>query len=308
MTIKYDVAIIGSGPAGLTAGIYSSRAQLKTIVIEGNQPGGQLMTTTAVENWPGEISIQGPDLMLKMREQTEHCGATLLQESIVSVDFSKRPFTLTSSSGAVIEAKSVIIATGASHKKLGCPGEQEYFSKGVAVCATCDAPFYRDKEVVVVGGGNTAVTEVEHLTHHVKKITVIQISEALSANDPIKFKVLDHPKVSFMYNSIVKEIKGNGNNVTGLTIENTQTKEITELSANGVFVAIGFNPNTELFNGQLERDRIGYITVTNNTITSVEGVFAAGDVSDWRYRQAITSAGMGCQAALDAQTFLAKQV
>ncbi len=306
--MNYDVAIIGSGPAGLTAGIYSSRAQLKTIVIEGNQPGGQLMTTTAVENWPGELSIQGPDLMLKMRDQAERCGATLLQESIVSVDFSNRPFTLTSSSGSVIKAKSVIIATGASHKKLGCPGEKEYFSKGVAVCATCDAPFYRDKEVIVVGGGNTAVTEVEHLTHHVKKITVIQISDALSANDPIKFKILDHPKVSFMYNSIVKEIKGDGEKVTGLSVENTQTKEVTELSANGIFVAIGFNPNTELFKDQVERDRVGYLVVTNNTITSVEGVFAAGDVSDWKYRQAITSAGMGCQAALDAQTFLAKQV
>ncbi len=302
--MNYDVAIIGSGPAGLSAGIYASRGQLKTIIIEGNHPGGQLMTTTVVENWPGDISIQGPDLMLKMRDQAKHCGSELLSETVTKVDFSQRPFTLTTSSGKTIQARSVIIATGASHKKLGCLGEKEYFSKGVAVCAVCDAPFYRDKEVVVVGGGNTAVTEVEHLTHHAKKVTVIQISDALSATDPIKFKILDHPKVSFIYSSIVKEIKGDGEKVTGLMVENTLDKSLTELKADGIFVAIGFNPNTELFKDQLERDKIGYLEVTKNTITSVAGVFAAGDVADWKYRQAITSAGMGCIAALDAQAFL----
>lgn len=304
MNKLYDVAIIGSGPAGLTAGIYASRAQLKTIVIEGNQPGGQLMTTTAVENWPGSVSIQGPDLMLNMRDQATTCGAELLQETVDKVDFSKRPFTLTSSSGKTIEARTVIIGTGATHKKLGVPGEKEYFSKGVAVCATCDAPFYRDKEVFVIGGGNTAVTEAEHLTHHAKKVTVVQISDSLSATDPIKFKILDNPKVSFIYSSVVKEITGNGEKVTGITIEHTETKELTKLPADGVFVAIGFNPNTELFKDQLERDKIGYLVVNKNTITSVEGVFAAGDVADWKYRQAITSAGMGCIAALDAQAFL----
>lgn len=302
----YDVAIIGSGPAGLTAGIYASRSQLKTIIIEGNQPGGQLMTTTAVENWPGEISIQGPDLMLKMREQAEHCGSELLQETIEKVDFSQRPFTLTSSSGKIIKARSVITSTGATHKHLGVPGEKEYFSKGVAVCATCDAPFYRDKEVIVVGGGNTAVTEVEHLTHHVKKVTVIQISESLTATDPIKFKILDHPKVAFIFNSTVKEIRGNGEKVTSVIIENVQTQQTSELSTDGVFIAIGFKPNTGIFEGQLERDEFGYLIVKNNTLTSVEGVFAAGDVADWKYRQAVTSAGIGCMAALDAQAFLAK--
>lgn len=306
MNPLYDIAIIGSGPAGLTAGIYASRAQLKTIVIEGNQPGGQLMTTTAVENWPGVVSIQGPDLMLSMRDQAIHCGAELLQETVVSVNVIQRPFTLTTSSGKKIEARSIIIATGASHKKLGCLGEQEYFSKGVAVCATCDAPFYRNKQVVVVGGGNTAVTEAEHLTHHASKVTVVQISETLSANDPIKFKILDHPKVSFMYSSTIKEILGNGNNVTDIVVENIVSKEVTKVPTDGVFVAIGSNPNTELFKNQLERDKFGYLIITKNTHTSVEGVFAAGDVSDWKYRQAITSAGMGCQAALDAQAFLAR--
>jgi thioredoxin reductase (NADPH) len=301
----YDVAIIGSGPAGLTAGIYASRAKLNTVIIEGPQPGGQLMTTTSVENWPGMVSVQGPDLMIDMRQQAAKCGAQLLSENVTDVDFSQRPFKLITNSGKTIQAKAVIIGTGATNKRLGCPGEAEYWAKGVATCATCDAPFYQDKEVIIVGGGNTAVTEAEHLLHFVKKLTVVHILNTLSANDPIKDKVLENPKAQFIYSSTVVEIKGNGQQVTEVIIENQQDKSRQLLKANGVFIAIGFNPNTALFKGQLAMDQYGYLTVKNHTRTSVDGVFAAGDVADFRYRQAVTSAGVGCMAALDCQAFLA---
>lgn len=305
--MTYDVIIIGSGPAGLSAGIYSSRAQLKVALIEGNQPGGQLMTTTSVENWPGEISIQGPDLMIKMREHAQHCGSKIISDSVVSVDFSKRPFTVITEGKETLQANSVIIATGAKNKMLGCPGEQEYFAKGVATCATCDAPFYKDKEVIVVGGGNTAVTEAEHLLHYVKKLTIVQIGSELSANDPIKFKVLNNPKAHFIYNATVEEIQGNGDKFTGAVVRNTQTNEKQVVPADGLFLAIGFLPNTGLFKDQIELDKFGYIVIADHTKTSIPGVFAAGDVQDYRYRQAITSAGAGCMAALDVQKFLAKE-
>lgn len=305
--MTYDVIIIGSGPAGLTAGIYCSRAQLNVALIEGNQPGGQLMTTTEVENWPGEISVQGPDLMIKMREHAQHYGSTIISDSVVSIDFAKRPFTVVTEGKESLQANSIIIATGAKNKMLGCPGEQEYFAKGVSTCATCDAPFYRDKEVIVVGGGNTAVTEAAHLLHHVKKLTIVQIGSELSANDPIKFKVLNNPKAQFIYNATIEEIQGNGSNVTGAVVKNTQTNEKQIVSADGIFLAIGFLPNTALFKDQIELDKFGYIVVTDHTKTSIPGVFAAGDVQDYRYRQAITSAGAGCMAALDVQTFLANE-
>lgn len=306
--MKYDVAVIGSGPAGLTAGMYCARAKLSTIIIEGAQPGGQLMTTTAVENWPGHISIQGPDLMFNMRDHAKHYGAHLLQEQVNEVDFSKRPYTLFTDGNKSITAKSVIIATGSSNKKLGCPGEQEYFARGVATCATCDAPFYQDKEVIVVGGGNTAVTEVDHLAHFAKKITVVHILKELTANDPIKYKVLNNPNISFIYESTIKEIKGNKEHVTHAIVENQHTKELSEIPAHGIFVAIGFSPNTALFKNQLDINQFGYLVINNHTHTSKPGIFAAGDVADYRYRQAITSAGAGCMAALDAQTFLAQEL
>lgn len=303
----HDVVIIGSGPAGLTAGIYSARAQKSTLILEGNQPGGQLTTTTSVENWPGEISIDGPDLMIKMRAHAKEYGCEIKQDLATSVDFSTRPFKITTEGKKEILARSVIIGTGAKNKMLGCPGEKEYFAQGVSTCATCDAPFYRDREVVVVGGGNTAVTEAEHLLHHVSKLTMVQIGPELSANDPIKFKVLENPKANFIYNATVQEIKGNGNNVTEVVVQDVNSKETTVVPTNGVFLAIGFIPNTGIFKDQLAMDKYGYLTVTGHTKTSVKGVFAAGDVSDFRYRQAITSAGVGCMAALDAQEFLAKE-
>lgn len=305
ISMVYNVVIIGSGPAGLTAGIYASRAKLSTLIIDGPQPGGQLMTTTAVENWPGVESVQGPDLMINMRGQAEKCGARFLSESIVRVDFAQRPFKLFTESGKLIEAQTVVVATGATSKRLGCPGESEYWAKGVATCATCDAPFYQDKNVFIVGGGNTAVTEAEHLLHFVKKLTIVHILDALTANDPIKDRVLASPKASFMYNSTVTQIKGDGQRVTELVIENQKDKSTKTVLADGVFIAIGFNPNTGIFKDQLAMDKFGYLTVTHHTRTSIEGVFAAGDVSDYRYRQAVTSAGIGCMAALDCQAFLA---
>jgi thioredoxin reductase (NADPH) len=305
--MSYDLAIIGSGPAGLTAGIYTSRAKLKTILVEGAQPGGQLMTTTSVENWPGNVSIMGPDLMINMRTQAEKCGCELASASVSKVDFSKKPFTVFLDNNREIQANSVIIATGASHRMLGCIGEKEYFSKGVSVCATCDAPFFTGKDVVIVGGGDSAMTEAEHLTHLVKKLTVVHILDQLTGKDPIKDKVLSNPKVEFIYSSAVTEIKGDGQKVTSVVIQNQLDKTTKTIPANGVFVAIGFEPNTTVFKGQIEIDSHGYIVVKEQTKTSIEGVFVAGDVADYRYRQAVTAAGTGCMAALDCQSYLSNK-
>lgn len=304
--MEYQLVIVGSGPAGLTAGIYASRAKIKTLIIDGPQPGGQLMTTTKVENWPSQISVDGPELMINMRMHAEKCGAQFLSETITSVDFKQRPFTLTTDQNKKITAQSVIIATGASSKLLGCKGEKEYWAKGVSTCSTCDAPFFQGKEVVIVGGGDTAMTEAEHLTHFASKVTVVHILDALTGKDPIKDKVLAHSKVSFIYSSTVTEINGDGNRVTEVVVRNQQTQAISTLKADGVFIAIGFNPNTGVFKGQVDLDQYGYIRMTNTTHTSVEGVFAAGDCEDFRYRQAITSAGVGCMAALDAQKYLSR--
>ena len=305
--MKHKLVIIGSGPAGLTAGIYAGRAKLSPLIIDGPQPGGQLMTTTKVENWPGHVSVGGPDLMIDMRMQAQTCGAEFLSESIVKVDFSKRPFTLVTDSGKTLEAESVIISTGAVNKKLGCPGESEYWGKGLSTCATCDAPFYEGKEVVIVGGGDSAMTEAEHLLHFAKKLTVVHILDKLTGKDPIKDKVLANSKAQFIYNATVVEVVGDGQRVTSAIVENQQDKSRSTISADGVFIAIGFNPNTAIFKGQLDMDQYGYLLVKNHTRTNVEGVFAAGDVSDYRYRQAVTSAGVGCMAALDAQAFLASK-
>lgn len=303
----YDVVILGSGPAGLTAALYAARGKLNTLVLEGNQPGGQLTTTTTVENWPGNIAIQGTDLMFNMRDHAAHYGAHLITEMVTCVDFLQQPYIVTTAGKKTYQGKTIIIATGSSNKKLGCAGEQEYFAKGVATCATCDAPFYKDKDVIVVGGGNTAVTEVEHLSHFAKSVTVVHILDKLTANDPIKDKILNNPKINFIYESTIKEIKGNGLRVTQVVIEHQKTKTLSTLNTDGVFVAIGFNPNTQLFKGQLELNEFGYLVMQGHTGTSKPGIFAAGDVSDYRYRQAITSAGAGCMAALDAQAYLASK-
>lgn len=302
----HNVAIIGSGPAGLTAGIYTARAKLQPVVIEGNLPGGQLMNTSDVENWPGMVSVQGPDLMIDMRKQAEACGCTFVSGLVTRVDFSSQPYKLFLDDETVIQAKSVIIATGSSNKKLGCPGEAEYFAKGVSICATCDAPFYKDKDVVIVGGGNSAVAEAYHISHFARKVTMVHILDALTANDPLKDKVLADPKISVVYNAVIKEIAGNGDNVTHVVVQDQKTKQVSEIPASGVFVAIGFYPNTKFLGDQLEVDQYGYLLRKGTTGTSKEGVFAAGDVADYLYRQAVTSSGTGCMAALDCQSYLSK--
>ena len=310
MTIPHHrVIIIGSGPAGLTAATYTARAGLSPVVFEGKNPGGQLMTTSAVENWPGEISIQGPALMKKLDDHAKACGARMIGQTIVAVDLKEKPYRVTTNTNEVHTTDSIIVACGATHRRLGCPGESDYWGKGVAVCATCDAPFYKDKHVVIVGGGNTAVTDAMALVRHAKKVTIVQILEKLSATDPIKDKVLAHDRIEIVPLHTVDKIHGDGTRVTGVTITSQKDGLQRDLSCDGVFIAIGMRPNTVLFEGKLPLDKWGYIRRhEGTTVTDVPGVFAAGDVSDHRYRQAITSAGEGCQAALDCEYYLTGSV
>lgn len=304
----HKVIIIGSGPAGLTAGIYTGRSNLKPILISGMQPGGQLTTTTKVENWPGDIEVMGPKLMMDMKKQAESCGCQVVMDIVENVDFSTAPYKIVTRNKKEFLTESVIIATGASHKKLNIPGEKEYFAKGVSVCATCDAPFFKDKEVIVVGGGDSAIIEAEHLATHAKKVTIVQILDELTASDlPKKEKVLSNPKIELILGTALKEIKGDGQKVTSVIVENKKEKKEEEIKVDGVFVAIGLNPNSEIFKGQIEINEWGYVIRKENSSTSKEGVFVAGDVTDYKYKQAITAAGMGCQAAIDCQEFLGRK-
>ncbi len=298
--------IMGSGPAGLTAGIYAGRAKLNPLIIEGNQPGGQLITTSKVENWPGNKEIMGPELMKNMREHANVSGCEFLGDEVERVDFSKKPFKLFTKSGKTLEAESVIVSTGASHRKLNVEGEKEYLGKGVSVCSTCDAPFFKDKEVIVVGSGNSAMTEAFYLTGFAKTVTIIHIGDKITATDPIKDSVISHPNVEIIFNSTVTKIEGDGKNVTGVVVTNQKDGKISNLTAQGVFIAIGLEPNSKPFKDQLKIDEHGYIVNPKNSFTGKEGVFVAGDVSDFRYRQAITAAGQGCMAALDCQNYLSK--
>jgi|SaaInlLV_10m_DNA_2_1039722.scaffolds.fasta_scaffold41390_1 thioredoxin reductase (NADPH) len=302
--MTYNVIIIGSGPAGLTAGIYTGRSKLKPLLIEGLNPGGQLMTTGKVENWPGDISINGFELMQRMREHTKQCDCELLSDKVTDVDVTQKPFTITTQSGKTFQTKSIIITTGATHGKLNIPGEKEYWGKGVSVCAVCDAPFYQDKEIVIVGGGNSAVAEARELARFAKRVTIVNTKNELTATDPIKYEILENKKISILNNTTITEIKGDNNSVTGITIKNLKENNITEIPANGVFVAIGLSPNSTLFTNKIEIDERGFIVKKQNSQTSVEGIFVAGDVSDSRYRQAITAAGEGCMAALDCENYL----
>jgi len=300
----YELIIIGSGPAGLTAGIYAARANLNPLIIDGSEPGGQLMGTTAVENWPGEKSIMGPQLMKNMREHAEHLGCNFKSGEIVNVDFSKKTFTLKTRKDEELIAKSVIIATGATPKRLQVPGESIHWGKGVTTCAVCDGAFFQGKPVVIVGGGDTAMEDASFMLRYTDKITIVQIHDELTASAAMQERVLDKPAIKIIYNSTVTEINGDGSTVSGVTVTNQKTNKKETIEANAVFVAIGLRPNTAAFKGQLDLHDNGYMIVKNHTKTSVDGVFAAGDVADYRYRQAITSAGSGCMAALDAERYL----
>ena len=306
---KSPVAIIGSGPAGYTAAIYAARAMLDPTLIQGIQPGGQLTITTDVENYPGFADvIQGPWLMEQMEAQARHVGTNIVNDTITDVDLSQRPFRLTGDSGNLYEAKALIIATGAQARWLGLDSEQKFQGFGVSACATCDGFFYRNKEVVVIGGGNTAVEEALFLTNFASKVTLVHRRNELRAEKILQQRLLEHPKIEVIWDSVLEEIIGDENplGVTGARLKNINTGDVSELSADGVFIAIGHAPATELFAGKLDRNERGYITTApDSTATNIPGVFAAGDVTDEIYRQAVTAAGMGCMAALEAERFLA---
>ena len=307
------VAIIGSGPAGWTAAIYAARASLNPVVIAGLQPGGQLTITTDVENYPGFAeTIQGPWLMQQMQEQAEHVGTEVIHDIVTKADLSQRPFRLTLDSGTEMLAETVIISTGAQDKWLGLESEMAYQGFGVSACATCDGFFYRGKQVVVVGGGNTAVEEALFLTNFAETVTLVHRRDTLRSEKILQDRLFAHPKVKVIWNSAVEEIvgvvDGMAKNVTGVRLKDTVTGETSEISADGVFIAIGHAPSSELFAGQLETKEGGYLVVQPGTPkTAIEGVYAAGDVTDDVYRQAVTAAGMGCMAALDAGRFLAEE-
>lgn len=302
------VLIIGSGPAGYTAAVYASRAMLEPVLVQGIQPGGQLTITTDVENWPGDKSVMGPDLMVRMEEHAQEMGAEIIGDIITSLDLSKRPFTAHGDSGTTYTADAVILATGAQAKWLGLPSEERFKGFGVSACATCDGFFYRGKEVVVLGGGNTAVEEALFLTNFASKVTVIHRRDSFRAEKIMQDRLFKNPKIEVVWDSEVTEVLGTNTplGVTAVKVRNLKTGAETEISCAGFFVAIGHAPASELVKDQLELHSGGYVKVEPGTTrTSIPGVFAAGDLTDHIYRQAVTSAGMGCMAALDAEKFLA---
>ena len=308
-THRTKALIIGAGPAGYTAAVYAARAALEPIVIQGLQPGGQLTITSDVENWPGEVSILGPDLTEKMRAQAEHAGAKLVFDIVTEVDFSRRPFVCQTDSGDTYVADAVIIATGAQAKWLGLPAERAYMGQGVSGCAVCDGAFFRNKDVVVVGGGNTAVEDALYLTHHARKVTVVHRRDSFRAEKILQSRLFKNPKVDVVWNHVVDDILGEGtpSRVTGIALRHRETGEVSIRPTDGVFVAIGHSPATEVFRGKVPMDAEGYVlTRADSTATDILGVFAAGDVKDKIYRQAVTAAGMGCMAALEAEKFLAE--
>ncbi len=302
-----NVIIIGSGPAGYTAALYTARASLKPLVFEGAvTAGGALMNTTEVENFPGfQDGIMGPELMDNMRAQAERFGAELVPDDIVAVDLTGEIKTVTDTSGTVHKAKAVIVTTGSQHRKLGLPNEDALSGRGVSWCATCDGFFFKDQDIAVIGGGDTAMEEATFLSRFAKSVTVVHRRDTLRASKAMQERAFADPKISFVWDSEVAEIKGNPK-LDGLTLRNLKTGELTELPVTGLFIAIGHDPRTELFKGQLDLDEEGYLKVdAPSTRTNLTGVFGAGDVVDHTYRQAITAAGTGCSAALDAERFLA---
>ncbi|MEL6520538.1 MAG: thioredoxin-disulfide reductase [Pseudomonadota bacterium] len=304
------VLIIGSGPAGYTAAVYASRAMLDPILVQGIQPGGQLTITTEVENWPGDTMVQGPDLMVRMEAHAKEVGTEIISDHINSIDLSKRPFTAIGDGGTTYTADAVILATGAQAKWLQLPSEEKFKGFGVSACATCDGFFYRGKEVAVIGGGNTAVEEALFLTNFASKVTLIHRRDSLRAEKILQDRLFKNPKVEILWDTTVEEVLGTSDplGVTGIRVQNRNTQDLADLTLDGVFVAIGHAPASELVKDQLETHMGGYVvTKPDSTATSIPGVFAAGDLTDHIYRQAVTSAGMGCMAALEAERFLAEQ-
>ena len=304
----HDVVIVGSGPAGLTAALYTARASLKPVVIEGLLAGGQLMQTTEVENYPGfPEGIMGPELMEKFKKQAERFGATFIAGDVSQLDLSKRPFTITTEDGTV-QARAVIIATGASPRILDIPGEKEYAGRGVSYCATCDGFFFRNQEIVVVGGGDTAMEEANFLTRFGARVTVVHRRHEFRASKIMADRLLANPKVRVIWNAVVTEVKGDGKTVQTVVVRDVVTGKVTEEPCRGFFVAIGHMPNTELVKSILPLDAEGYIDLEGpSSYTNIEGVFAAGDVHDHVYRQAVTAAGAGCRAAIDCERWLAHE-
>ncbi len=302
------VAIIGSGPAGYTAAIYAARANLEPILITGSQLGGQLSITTDVENYPGFADvIQGPWLMEQMQKQAEHVGTKLISDHVVKLDLKTRPFVISTESGTIYTADCVIISTGAQAKWMGLPSEEEFRGFGVSGCATCDGFFFRNKKVMVIGGGNSAVEEALHLTHHASEVTLVHRRDSLRAEKILQERLLNHPKIKVMWNTALEEVLGTQTpkNVTGARIKNLITGEVSDIDVDGIFIAIGHKPNTSIVEGQLDLDKEGYIITKPGTVsTNISGVFACGDVQDKIYRQAVTAAGTGCMSALEAEKFI----
>jgi thioredoxin reductase (NADPH) len=308
--IRTKVLIVGSGPAGYTAAIYAARANLKPVLVQGMAPGGQMTITTDVENYPGFADvIQGPWLMEQMEAQARHVGTELVFDTIVDVDLTRRPFRAIGDSGDIYVGETLIICTGAQARWLGLPSEKKFQGFGVSACATCDGFFFRGKDVAIVGGGNTAVEEAIYLTNHATKVTLIHRRDSFRAERIMQERLFANPKIEIVYDSVVEEVLGGGDpaTVTGVRIRNVKSGEVRDLAVDGLFVAIGHDPATQLFKGKLPLDPEGYIvTAPDSTATSIPGVFAAGDVKDKIFRQAVTAAGMGCMAALEADKFLVK--
>ena len=304
------VLIIGSGPAGYTAAVYSSRAMLNPVLVQGIEPGGQLTTTTEVENWPGDTEVQGPDLMVRMEAHAKAMGCDIIGDIITDLDTTKRPFIATGDSGQIYTADAVILATGARAKWLGLASEEIYKGFGVSACATCDGFFYRGQEIVVIGGGNTAVEEALFLTKFASKVTLVHRRDTLRAEKILQDRLMKNPRIEPLWFHQLEEVLGEDNplGVTGIRVKNTKTDEMQDIACKGVFIAIGHAPANELIKDTLELHNGGYVKVKlGSTATTIPGIFAAGDLTDHIYRQAVTSAGMGCMAALDAEKFLAEQ-
>jgi len=313
MANHHQLAIIGTGPAGFTTAIYAGRANLNTVIFEGNQPGGQLTITTEVENYPGfPEGVQGPEMMELFRKQAHKFGASSIYEHVVKVDFSKRPFTLWSDRGTEYTADAIVVATGATARRLHGKGEEIYWGHGISACATCDGFFYRDQKVFVIGGGDSAMEEAVYLTHFAKSLTIIHRRQGFRSSQIMLDRAKKNPKIDFMLDTVIDEFLGEETNgipsLTKIRVKNVLTGEMREVPADGVFYAIGHIPNTDIFKGILDMDENGYLIVKgDSTYTNIPGVFAAGDCADHVYRQAITAAGTGCRAAIDAERWLGEQ-